>query len=94
MIFLLTDTYDGSTTTTPHGQTGAIDVTVEVHQGSALSTSLSLLTMDVIMKELINGSLKAILYAVDIALIAESKEDLRQAAEMAESTGGERAPAL
>ncbi|XGW34175.1 hypothetical protein V3C99_018193, partial [Haemonchus contortus] len=60
-----------------HGQTGAIDVTVGVHQGSALSPFLFLLTMDVITEELVDGPLKTILYADDIALIAESKEELQ-----------------
>uniref|UniRef100_A0A0N4WN98 Reverse transcriptase domain-containing protein n=1 Tax=Haemonchus placei TaxID=6290 RepID=A0A0N4WN98_HAEPC len=71
--------YDGSTTTirTAHGQTGAIDATVGVHQGSALSPFLFLLTMDVITEELVDGPLKTILYADDIALIAESKEELQ-----------------
>nr|CDJ91569.1 RNA-directed DNA polymerase (reverse transcriptase) domain containing protein [Haemonchus contortus] len=79
LIFLVKDMYDGSTTTirTAHGQTGAIDVTVGVHQGSALSPFLFLLTMDVITEELVDGPLKTILYADDIALIAESKEELQ-----------------
>nr|CDJ81728.1 RNA-directed DNA polymerase (reverse transcriptase) domain containing protein [Haemonchus contortus] len=70
--------YDGSSATirTAHGQTGAIDVTVGVHQGSALTPFLFLLTMDV-TEEFMDGSLKTILYADDIALIAESKEELQ-----------------
>ncbi|XGW19497.1 hypothetical protein V3C99_003389 [Haemonchus contortus] len=79
LVSLVKDMYDGSTTTirTPHGQTGAIDVTVGVHQGSALSPFLFLLTMDVITEELMDGPLKTILYADDIALIAESKDELQ-----------------
>nr|CDJ82820.1 RNA-directed DNA polymerase (reverse transcriptase) domain containing protein [Haemonchus contortus] len=79
LIFLVKDMYDGSTTTirTAHGQMGAIDVTVGVHQGSALSPFLFLLTMDVITEELVDGPLKTILYADDIALIAENKEELQ-----------------
>ncbi|XGW34423.1 hypothetical protein V3C99_018363 [Haemonchus contortus] len=79
LISLVKVMYDGSTTTirTPHGQTGAIDVTVGVHQGSALSLFLFLLTMDVITEELMDGPLKTILYADDIALIAESKDELQ-----------------
>nr|CDJ92861.1 endonuclease-reverse transcriptase HmRTE-e01 [Haemonchus contortus] len=70
--------YDGSTTTirTPHGHTGAIDVTDGVHQGSALSPFLFLLTMSVIT-QLVDGPLMTILYADDIALIAESNEELQ-----------------
>nr|CDJ88530.1 RNA-directed DNA polymerase (reverse transcriptase) domain containing protein [Haemonchus contortus] len=72
LISLVKDMYDGSTTTirTVHGQAGAIDVTVGVHQESALSPFLFLLTMDVITEELVDGPLKTILYADDIALIA------------------------
>nr|CDJ88736.1 endonuclease-reverse transcriptase HmRTE-e01 [Haemonchus contortus] len=57
--------YGGFTTTicTSHCQTGAIDVTVGVH--------------DVIREELMNGPLKTTLYAYDIALIAKSKEGLQ-----------------
>ncbi|VDO67408.1 unnamed protein product [Haemonchus placei] len=79
LISLVKDMYDGSTTTirTPHSQTGAIDVTVGVHQRSALSPFLFLLTMDVITEELMGGPLKTILYADDIALIAESKDELQ-----------------
>ncbi|XGW18669.1 hypothetical protein V3C99_002905 [Haemonchus contortus] len=63
LISFVKDIYDGSTTTTrtAHCQTGAIDVTVGVHQGSALSPFLFLLTMDVIIAELVDGPLKTIL---------------------------------
>ncbi|XGW23143.1 hypothetical protein V3C99_005413 [Haemonchus contortus] len=76
---LVKDMNDGSTKTirVPHGQTGAIDVTVGVHQGSALSPFLFLLTMDVITEEVMDEPLKTILYADDIALIAESKGKLQ-----------------
>ncbi|XGW04084.1 hypothetical protein V3C99_015322 [Haemonchus contortus] len=79
LISLVKDMYDGSTTTvrTAHGQTAATDVTVGVHQGSALSPFLFLLTMNVITEELVDEPLKTILYADDIALIAESKEELQ-----------------
>nr|CDJ94779.1 RNA-directed DNA polymerase (reverse transcriptase) domain containing protein [Haemonchus contortus] len=79
LISLVKDMYDGSSTTirTAHGQTGAIGVAVGVHQGLALSPFLFLLTMDVITEELVDGPLKTILYADDIALIAESKVELQ-----------------
>ncbi|VDO21547.1 unnamed protein product [Haemonchus placei] len=59
------DICDGSTTTirTAHGQTGAVDVSIKVHQGSALSPFLFLFTMDVITEELVDGPLETILYA-------------------------------
>ncbi|XGW13282.1 hypothetical protein V3C99_013707 [Haemonchus contortus] len=68
LISLVKDMYDGSTTTirTAHGHTGAIDVTVGVHQGSALSPFLFLITMDIITEKLMDGPLKTILYADDI----------------------------
>ncbi|XGW01091.1 hypothetical protein V3C99_013780, partial [Haemonchus contortus] len=76
-ISLVRDMFDGSTTEvcTPHGLAGATDVTDEVHQGSALRPFLFLLTLDVITSELLDEPLKAILYAYDIALIVESREE-------------------
>ncbi|VDO21549.1 unnamed protein product [Haemonchus placei] len=63
--FSVKDICDGSTTTirTAHGQTGAVVVSIKVHQGSALSPFLFLFTMDVITEELVDGPLETILYA-------------------------------
>ncbi|VDO22373.1 unnamed protein product [Haemonchus placei] len=70
------DMCDSSKTTirTPQGLTEAIDVTVGVHQVSALSPFLFLLTMGVIAKELMGGLLMSFPYAYDIALIKWSEE--------------------
>nr|CDJ94281.1 endonuclease-reverse transcriptase HmRTE-e01 [Haemonchus contortus] len=96
MISLVKGMYDGSTTAmrTVHGQIGAIDVTAQDRQGSALSPFLFLLTMDVITEELMDGPLKTILYADDIALLAESKEKLQDKLQKwQKKTGGEWTPA-
>ena len=71
--------YDGAKAAvrTPHGLTKEVNITVGVHQGSALSPFLFLLTLDVMAKELMEGPLKTILYADDIALIADSREELQ-----------------
>uniref|UniRef100_W6NFI6 Reverse transcriptase family member n=1 Tax=Haemonchus contortus TaxID=6289 RepID=W6NFI6_HAECO len=84
--------YDGSTTTirTPHGHTGAIDVTVGVHQRSAPSPLLFVLTKDVITEELMDGPLKAILYADDSG---EQGRTPGQTSELAEGINGEWTPA-
>nr|CDJ87243.1 endonuclease-reverse transcriptase HmRTE-e01 [Haemonchus contortus] len=81
--------YNGfaTATRTPYGQTGATDVTFGVRQESALSPFLFLLTMDVITEGLMDGPLKTIMYADDIALIAEGK-----APEMAQGVDGEWTP--
>ncbi|VDO34284.1 unnamed protein product [Haemonchus placei] len=52
-----------------------------------------LLTLDVITSEFQNGLFETILYADYIALIGEQRRTLGEAAEMAESTGGQWAPA-
>ncbi|XGW05867.1 hypothetical protein V3C99_016320 [Haemonchus contortus] len=94
LISLVKDVHDGSTITirTPHIRTGAIDVTVRVHQRSALI--IFLLTMDVIREELMGGPYKAILYADDIALIEmEYGRTPGQALEGAKGVGGEWTPA-
>ncbi|VDO19546.1 unnamed protein product [Heligmosomoides polygyrus] len=51
------------------------DVTVEIHQGSALSSFLFLLILDCMVSHLEEGP-RTILYAADVALIAGSQEEL------------------
>ncbi|VDP13990.1 unnamed protein product [Heligmosomoides polygyrus] len=58
--------------------TKKMDTTVGVHQGSALSPFLFVLTLDYIVNHLEEGPLRAILYADDIALVADSREELEE----------------
>ncbi|VDO70855.1 unnamed protein product [Heligmosomoides polygyrus] len=61
---------------TPHGVTRKVDITVEVHQGSALSPFLFLMTLDSIVNHLEEGPFRTTLYADDIALVTENQEEL------------------
>ncbi|VDP07904.1 unnamed protein product [Heligmosomoides polygyrus] len=72
--------YEGSKEAirTPHGVTRKVDITVGVHQGSALSPFLFLLTLDSIVNHLEEGPLRTILYADDIALVADNQEELEE----------------
>ncbi|VDP03687.1 unnamed protein product [Heligmosomoides polygyrus] len=63
---------------TPHGMAKKMDITVGVHQGSALSPFLLVLTLDCIVNHLEEGPLRTILYAADIALVADSREELEK----------------
>ncbi|VDO73298.1 unnamed protein product [Heligmosomoides polygyrus] len=69
--------------------TKKIDITVGVHQGSALSPFLFLLTLDSIVNHFQEGPggaemrippppLRTILYADDIALVADNQEELEE----------------
>ncbi|VDP13114.1 unnamed protein product [Heligmosomoides polygyrus] len=49
-----------------------------IHQGSALSPFLFVLTLDCILKHLEEDPLRTILYGDDIALIADSREELEE----------------
>ncbi|VDL82321.1 unnamed protein product [Nippostrongylus brasiliensis] len=62
---------------TPHEHTKAMDIVCNVHQGSALSPFLFILTLDGMVSHLVKDPLKTILYADDIALIADSREELQ-----------------
>ncbi|VDO93468.1 unnamed protein product [Heligmosomoides polygyrus] len=53
-----------------------MDITVGLHQGSALSPLLFVLTLDCIVNHLEEGPLRTILYADGIALVADSGEEL------------------
>ncbi|VDO98113.1 unnamed protein product [Heligmosomoides polygyrus] len=55
-----------------------MDITVGVHQGSALSPFFFLLTLDSIVNHLEGGSLRTFLYADDIALVADSWKELEE----------------
>ncbi|VDL78169.1 unnamed protein product [Nippostrongylus brasiliensis] len=79
LIQIIRDMYSGSRATirTPQGFTKKVDIAVAVHQGSALSPILFLLTLDSMVSHLIEDPLKTILYAGDIALIAGTKVELQ-----------------
>ncbi|VDP49771.1 unnamed protein product [Heligmosomoides polygyrus] len=72
--------YEGSKAAirTPHGVTRKVDITVGVHQGSALSLFLFLLTLNSVVNYLEEGPLRTILYADDIALVADNQEELEE----------------
>ncbi|VDO19033.1 unnamed protein product [Heligmosomoides polygyrus] len=72
--------YEGSKAAirTPQGVTRKVDIAVRVHQGSALSPFLFLLTLDSIVNHLEEGPLRTILYANDIALVADNQEKLEE----------------
>ncbi|VDO95810.1 unnamed protein product [Heligmosomoides polygyrus] len=72
--------YEGSKAAirTPHGLTGKVDITVGVHQWSALSPFLFLLTLDCIVNNLEEGPLSTIIYADEIALVADNQEELEE----------------
>ncbi|EYC43100.1 hypothetical protein Y032_0503g2638 [Ancylostoma ceylanicum] len=71
--------YDGSTARvrTSHGMTSKFDITVGVHQGSALSPFLFIMTLDTVVKHLLEGPPSTLLYADDVALIADSRAELQ-----------------
>uniref|UniRef100_A0A7I4Y4U3 Reverse transcriptase domain-containing protein n=1 Tax=Haemonchus contortus TaxID=6289 RepID=A0A7I4Y4U3_HAECO len=79
LMSLVKDMYDESTKAvrTSHGLIEATDVTAVVHLGSALSSFLFLVRLDVITNGLLNGPLKTSLHADDIALIAESRKEVQ-----------------
>ncbi|VDP22984.1 unnamed protein product [Heligmosomoides polygyrus] len=80
LISVIKDMYEGSKAAvrTPHGMTKKMDITVGVHQGSDLSPFLFVLTLDCIVNHLEECSLRTILYADDIALVADSREELEE----------------
>ncbi|VDP24977.1 unnamed protein product [Heligmosomoides polygyrus] len=80
LISVIKDMYEGSKAPvrTPYGMTKKMDITVGVHQGSALSPFLFVLTLDCIVNRLEEGPLRTILYAKHIALLADSREELEE----------------
>ena len=59
------------------GETETFEVSVGLHQGSALSPFLFVLVMDVLSKEIRNEELWELLYADDLVITAESEEELQ-----------------
>ncbi|VDP08931.1 unnamed protein product [Heligmosomoides polygyrus] len=65
LISVIKDMYKGSKAAvrTPHGMTKKMDITVGVHQVSALNPFLFVLTLNCIVNHLEEGPLRTILYA-------------------------------
>ncbi|MEL7196585.1 MAG: reverse transcriptase family protein, partial [Bacteroidota bacterium] len=63
------------------GETGGFEVEVGLHQGSALSPFLFNIVMDVMTRDVREPVPWCILYADDIALCAETREDLEEKVE-------------
>ena len=60
------------------GETETFEVSVGLHQGSALSPFLFVLVMDVLSEEIRNEELWELLYADDLIITAENEEDLQR----------------
>ncbi|EYC00629.1 hypothetical protein Y032_0114g448 [Ancylostoma ceylanicum] len=58
------------------GITSKFDTRMEVHQGSALSPFLFIMTLDTVVKHLLEGPPFTLLYADDVAPIADSRAEL------------------
>ncbi|VDO19287.1 unnamed protein product [Heligmosomoides polygyrus] len=84
LITVVKGTYEGSKAAvrTPPGMTKKMDITVGVHEGSALSPFFFVLTLDCIVRHQEEGPLRTILYADDIALVADSPEQLGEKVEL------------
>ncbi|XP_066956282.1 uncharacterized protein [Macrobrachium rosenbergii] len=63
------------------GETENFEVSVGLHQGSALSPFLFVLVMDVLSEEIRNEVLRELLYADDLVITAEDEEDLQRRVE-------------
>nr|QIA97904.1 hypothetical protein AP_R.00g000040-v1.0.a3 [Amaranthus palmeri] len=77
-IEIIRDMYDNVSTNiqTPVGLTEAFPVKVGLHQGSALSPFIFAIIMDEISKSIWETVLWCMLFADDIVLVAESKEEV------------------
>uniref|UniRef100_A0A183GV88 Reverse transcriptase domain-containing protein n=1 Tax=Heligmosomoides polygyrus TaxID=6339 RepID=A0A183GV88_HELPZ len=84
LISVIKDMYEGSKAAVriPHGMTKNMDITLGVHQGSALIPFLFVLKPDCIVNHLEEGPLRTILYADDIALVAHSREEPEKRAQL------------
>ncbi|EYC40921.1 hypothetical protein Y032_0589g367 [Ancylostoma ceylanicum] len=71
--------YEGTTAKvrTSLGTTSKFDITVGVPQGSALSPFLFIMTLDTVVKHLLESPPCTLLYADDVALIADSGTELQ-----------------
>ena len=83
-IKVIHDMYDGCTTSvrTILGSTGSFEVKVGIHQGSELSPLLLITVMGVISKEIGRGPLQAMLYADDLELCENTREEAEKQLEL------------
>ena len=81
---MIQDMYDGCTTSvrTLIGSTESFDVNVGLHRGSALSPVLFITVMDVISKEVGRGSPHAMLFADDLVLCENTREEAEEQLEL------------
>ncbi|GFR65673.1 RNA-directed DNA polymerase (Reverse transcriptase) domain containing protein [Elysia marginata] len=80
LIRLVKATYKKATTVvrTAHGKTGQFEIEVGLHQGSGLSPFLFTTVLDTISEECRNGLPWELLFADDLAIIADSEEELQR----------------
>ena len=80
LVRLVKVTYKKATTVvrTAHGKTGQFKIEVGLHQGSGLSPFLFTIVLDTISEECRNGLPWELLFADDLAIIADSEEDLQR----------------
>ena len=63
---------------TPYGQTDEFNIDVGLHQGSALSPFLFVVVLEVVTEVCRKGTAWELLFADDLALIAESEKELQE----------------
>ncbi|GFO25468.1 retrovirus-related pol polyprotein from type-1 retrotransposable element r2 [Plakobranchus ocellatus] len=80
LVKLVMATYQESTTKvrTVHGRTESFQIEVGLHQGSGLSPFLFAIVLDTISAEMREGLPKELLFADDLAVIAETEQDLQR----------------
>ncbi|GFR59887.1 RNA-directed DNA polymerase from mobile element jockey-like [Elysia marginata] len=80
LIRLVKATYKKATTvlSTAHGKTGQFEIEVGLHQGSGLSPFLFTIVLDTTSEECRNGLPWELLFADDLAIIADSEEELQR----------------
>jgi hypothetical protein len=84
LIRLVQATYKNAATKvmTRHGDTEEFEITVGVHQGSALSPFLFIVVMDTLLEDVRTDVPWELLFADDVALISNSEEELQHKIKM------------
>ena len=90
-INIILDMYAGCKTSvmTSAGRTKETEIEVGLHQGSALSSLLFVIIVDVITKEIDDGTPRAMLFADDLVLCDPDREMLELKQEMERMYGKE-----